>query len=204
MLGLNNLHNFPTQQHVDRFALLVHEHFSHGLINSLSGDDLATATLQRLYIQNKRVLVFVDSNSVPGIVPSRLHLIENWDQDMDSGDFQGNLVILEITPRKTDKSMLVSTKWLRVQVSRTRDSSMFYVIQANPNNNNIAMYEAMESHEASDNSLFKWERNFMNELRSELYPLIKTSKLSINAISTDFINYTRVVEFVLHDLMQLE
>ena len=195
VLGLNNLNQFDDAAKGTLAQLLVDAFVAVG-IAAVGPDQLYTSTLAELSESNARVAIFFDDGAgytLPASVnPSSTTLYENWDDRMESGDPDD------------------AATWLLEDVQRyaTTPHERFYVLQANPNNAMSAMYSQVDATAAAGaggassyhngNSLRQWEAGFLLRLGTLVRrALAENPTAVINAISTDFMELSSVVELAL-------
>jgi len=136
--------------------------------------------------KGRRIAVFMKgseaaSSQLPlGIIPSREAFVENWDDDMKSGDLD------------------LSAAWLvrdlkEVAVRRDR----FYVMQANPNDSETNMYARLNSG-AGPASLQPWLAPFLEGLPDLIQRAVaQEPAIRINAVSTDFLCVSKPLQIAL-------
>jgi len=108
------------------------------------------------------------------VIPSSEALAEDWDDVMASGDLDA------------------SRAWLVRDVhEKAAHHNRFYVMQANPNNNEELMYQAMIAGRGpQSNKAFL--APFLNSLGDLVMGAVSSSPASrINVVSTDFLNVSR-------------
>eukprot|EP01046_Picozoa_sp_COSAG06_P076532 COSAG06_NODE_24466_length_662_cov_0.595027_2_plen_158_part_01 len=144
-----------------------------------------------------RVAIFFSDGAgytLPAAVnPSSTTLYENWDDRMESGDPDD------------------AAAWLLDDIRQyaTAPHERFYVLQANPNHAMSAMYSLVDETAAAGsvgvpdrfhngNSLRQWESGFLLRLGNLVRQALADNPTAvINAISTDFMELSSVVELAL-------
>lgn len=179
MLGLNNLYGFSDGQRAQLGRAVA---ASLGRVQLVSVDEMRTSALDSLAAANKRVGVFVSSPGDAGlaVVDSDRHLYENWGPAGDSGDVRAY------------------SDWLVSDIYEyaTRHDR-YYVAQANPNNNDAAMFTAVQA-ATSPAGLYGFEYDFLRGLAPLVLSAVrKCPGARIHAISTDFMHEARVTELAL-------
>jgi hypothetical protein len=188
-IGMNNLANVDGGDKSKLFQLVVAK-FEGAKLKLVNTQDLASSSLSTMQAGNRRVTLFGTGVMpvVDGVLDSDTYLYERWDAVMASGDLQSS------------RKFLVDD----IHEYATRRDGRFYVMQANPNNNDDAtaevnMYTDIQA--GARSSLLAWEGEFLTELA----PLVATAaalagNASINAISTDYLDVSKVVEIALSQM----
>lgn len=117
--------------------------------------------------------VFV-KDAEPGshIIPSQLVLDENWSPVMASGDLTG------------------SEEWLLKDLEKS-SQGRFYVMQANPNNAEHKMYEAMNTNAVPATNL-DFLRGFLQDLQGLVLGAVYANpEIQINVIDSDFLSISK-------------
>eukprot|EP00438_Fugacium_kawagutii_P017487 Skav217983 [mRNA] locus=scaffold496:462182:469147:- [translate_table: standard] len=117
--------------------------------------------------------VFV-KDAPPGshIIPSQLVLDEGWSPVMASGDLTG------------------SQEWLLKDL-QTSSQGRFNVMQANPNNAENKMYEAMNTNAVPATNL-DFLRSFLQDLQGLVLHAVRANpKIQINVIDSDFLSISK-------------
>lgn len=110
------------------------------------------------------------------IIPSQMALAENWSPVMASGDLLG------------------SKNWLLQDLQSSATQGRYYVMQANPNNAESKMYEAMNSNTAQKSNL-EFLRSFLLDLPDFILQAVaENPKIQINVIDSDFLNISKPYE----------
>lgn len=106
------------------------------------------------------------------IIPSQLALDENWSPVMATGDLTG------------------SEEWLLKDL-QTSSQGRFYVMQANPNNAENKMYEAMNSNAVPATNL-DFLRGFLQDLQGLVLGAVHANpEIQINVIDSDFLSISK-------------
>lgn len=207
VIGLNNLNGFDAAAKV-QLARLIVDAFGEAEIGAVGPASLRTSTLAELGAATPpaRVVVFmgggVAQSQLPsGVCASASTMIENWNDEMESGNPED------------------AAEWLAEDVAQNADQSAlapaqrrFFVMQANPNNAMNNMFEQVQVAAAAAASgggndgggpfsLLEWERGFLLGLgelvRTSLDPSGKNPNATINGISTDFLELAEVTRLAL-------
>ncbi len=110
------------------------------------------------------------------IISSQMALAENWSPVMASGDLLG------------------SKTWLLQDLQSSATQGFYYVMQANPNNAESKMYEAMNSNAAPKSNL-EFLRGFLMALPGFILQAVaENPKIQINVIDSDFLNISKPYE----------
>lgn len=185
VLGFNNLHNCSPGgfNHIDILALSQALVEKLGRRSLVTKEELYTQSLSVLIGAGRRVAIFMKGDATVaaqmpvGIIPSIEAFVENWDDVMKSGD------------------IIASAAWLaedlKVEASKR---NKFYVMQANPNDDEANMYARMNA-QGKPESLQQWLAQFLEGLKALVELSIeKTPFIRINAVSTDFLGISKPVE----------
>jgi len=194
VLGLNNLHSAAPggfgQTDVLALAEALAAEIGEGAL--VRRDELLASTLGELIAAGKRFVVFLKGPSSlaeqlpPGIILSSQALTEDWDDVMASGDLAG------------------SAAWLAQDVrEQAIRGGRFHVLQANPNNAEDLMYNAMISGQGpQSNAAFL--ASFLRDLPSLVSSAVSGAPgARINAVSTDFLSISKPYDIAMK-LMGLE
>ena len=110
------------------------------------------------------------------IIPGQMALAENWSPVMASGDLLG------------------SKNWLLQDLQSSATQGLYYVMQANPNNAESKMYEAMNSNTAPMSNL-EFLRGFLLDLPDFILQAVAANpRIQINVIDSDFLNISKPYE----------
>jgi len=175
LLAFNNLHNNASKvfDKADVNALVAAVEWELGEI-MISRHDLFNKTLGELVDLNKRIAVFVKGARHASHAISELDLAENWAPAMASGN------------------LTLAKDWLlRDLKSEATQHSRYYVMQANPNNAEPLMYEAMNSALGPQSNL-RFLEPFLLDLQSLVIEAVRREpQIQINVIDTDFLSISR-------------
>eukprot|EP00439_Symbiodinium_sp_Y106_P012981 s3795_g1.t3 len=175
LLAFNNLHNNASKvfDKADVNALVAAVEWELGEI-MISRHDLFNKTLGELVDLNKRIAVFVKGARHASHAISELDLAENWAPAMASGN------------------LTLAKDWLlRDLKSEATQHSRYYVMQANPNNAEPLMYEAMNSALGPQSNL-RFLEPFLLDLQSLVIEAVRQEpQIQINVIDTDFLSISR-------------
>eukprot|EP00747_Dinoflagellata_sp_TGD_P213574 gnl/TRDRNA2_/TRDRNA2_86506_c0_seq1.p1 gnl/TRDRNA2_/TRDRNA2_86506_c0~~gnl/TRDRNA2_/TRDRNA2_86506_c0_seq1.p1 ORF type:complete len:175 (+),score=45.65 gnl/TRDRNA2_/TRDRNA2_86506_c0_seq1:532-1056(+) len=162
-----------------------------GAANLVTQAELRQATLASLVEAGKRFVVFMKGDEeaaamMPdGIIPSAEAFTENWDDAMLSGDLEAAAAFL--------------VKDLKTSAGHGSSSDRFYVMQANPNDNEKLMYARLNRKDAGEpNSLEEWLAPFLTGLDRLIHSAVEDEpSIHINAVSTDFLHVSKPIEIAL-------
>lgn len=175
LLAFNNLHNNASKvfDKADVNALVAAVEWELGEI-MISRHDLFDKTLGELVDLNKRIAVFVKGARHDSHAISELDLAENWASAMASGN------------------LTLAKDWLlRDLKSEATQHSKYYVMQANPNNAEPLMYEAMNSDHGPQSNL-RFLEPFLLDLHNFVMEAVRQEpQIQINVIDTDFLSISR-------------
>jgi hypothetical protein len=188
-IGINNLANIDGGDRVALAELMVAK-FEASKLKLVGAADLSSSSLATMHALNRRVVLFAAGvvPAVDGVLDSDAYLYERWDDVMASGNLQSS------------REFLVDD----IRDYATRADGRFYVMQANPNNNDnatdeINMYTDIQA--GGRSSLLAWEGEFLVDLGALVTTAAALSgNATINAISTDFLDLSNVVEVSLRQM----
>lgn len=194
VLGLNNLHNAsPGSQFASADTLAL----ARSVVQAIGHEFLATKdevfdkTLEELTSNGRRFAVFLkcpagSEASLPGgVIASSGAFVENWDSAMTGGNLEE------------------ASKWLVQDLgSFATKRGRFYVMQANPNNSEKAMYAEINKAGQEDleeaSALEHWLAPFLLSLGALVRQSVaQNPRIRINAISTDFLHLSRPIDIAL-------
>lgn len=205
VIGLNNIGfsnaEVDASASLDRMFSALSEEFGSDVL--ITNKELHEKPLVELINSGKRVAVFVKTSSGMmlshdnldslGLIPSNVGLIENWDDDAMG---RGNVT--------------AAMEWLHQDLvqNAVRNSTKFYVMQANPNNGDNEEVQPniftlisngfTPSSGYRPHSLKQWISSFLIDIpKITAQAREEIPDLRINAISTDFIDTSDPVTLAL-------
>jgi len=171
ILAFNNLHNNASKtfssSDVEALSAALEMMAGDHMMNK---EDFFGKTLGELVGAGRRLAVFVKGvRSHSRTIPSE-NLVENWDPAMANGN------------------LTAAKAWLVKDLAK---ATKFYVMQANPNNAERLMYEAMNSGRGAQSNL-QFLANFLSELHGLVVEMVRQEPAAhINVIDTDFLSISR-------------
>jgi len=180
-LGLNNLHQnvsaTVTDREISTLSLAVRSAFNAKGVRLIDEQHLRTKSINHLVVNNIRVAVFFKGDAslhANGIIASDSALAENWNDDMASGN------------------LTAAVAWLKKDlVEEASKREKFYVMQANPNDDDQHMLERIRA-QGNPRSLKTWEWNFLRGLSLLVEDALEQEPaIQINVVSTDFFEISR-------------
>lgn len=175
LVGVNNINGFDDESLVQLVTATV----KFWEDKTITAEDLYQTPLDTLVQQNRRFGLFMEKSNSPQVISTETHLHEQWDPSGHSGN-----------------TALFSEFLKEDMKNHATQEKHFYVLQANPNNNQDAMFESVLNRD--NQSLESWQSHFMKTIRDLVRNTISENpKIRINSINADFQEISKVTELAL-------